>query len=498
MVTILVVPAAAGLMALREPERYQASARVLVNPQNLAASLENIQDPTLYDKDRNVRTQVELARTPTVAGRTIKAAGLEGWDPSMLLGISSVSAGTGSDILTFSVTHAEPDLATALATEYARQYIRYRRELDTSSLMAAEAAIEKRISSLRRTGGEKSRLFEILLDRQQQLEILQTLQTARAILIRRATGAVKVQPTPARSVVLGAGLGVLLALGLVVLLEALDSRVRSSESIAHRLGLRLLARIPAPPRGLGEKGLVMIGSPNTPGAEAYRILATNLEFSNIEEGARSILFTSAVAKEGKTTTVANLAIALARAGRRVVLLDLDLRSASIHELFGVPQSPGLTDVVLRGVDMEKSLSVVETGSPRTYDGWALRRVSEGRLEILPTGRLPSAPGDVVARIPLGPMLDFLKDRCDIVLIDGPPALQVGDTMAVSPAVDAVVVIARLGVVRAPMLGDMARTLRDCPAPILGVVITDAEVEAEYGYYTDPRERRGVATLSDSS
>jgi polysaccharide biosynthesis transport protein len=510
---LIVVPAVAVAMSVREPSLYRASASVLINLQNLPANLENIPDPTQFDSDRSMRTQVQLARVPEVARRTIAAAKLKNWDPSDLLGISSVSPGDSNDLMTFSVTLGDRTLAATLATEYARQYTKYRRDLDTASLRAARKAAARRIAVMQRAGDTRSALYATLVEREQQLETLQTLYTARAVLVRAASGAGQVQPQPRRKAMFGIGLGLMLGLGLAVLLEALDTRVRSSDVIAERLQLQLLARVPAPPRFRKKDKLVMLVDPNGPEAESFRILRTNLEFANMEESGRTILVTSAVEGEGKSTTVANLAVACARAGRRVVLVDLDLRSSSLHRFFGLAAAPGLTDIVMRGVPVEQAISHVEIGTDRWYrDGsgsgaiqgrWATMRPSdgsngarkgmaplaEGKLGVLPAGTLPSNPGEFVAHLPLGPIFDYLKGQNDLVLIDGPPLLRVGDTVTLSSAVDALVVVARLNVVRARMLDDLGRILRTCPATKLGLVLAGAELEPGYGYLSYPRNRQ---------
>jgi tyrosine-protein kinase len=307
----------------------------------------------------------------------------------------------------------------------------------------------------------------------------------------------------------------LLGIGLAALLEALDSRLRTSESIVDRLGLPLLARIPEPPRKLDRNQLVMIEDPNGPEAEAIRILMTNLELAHLEQPAHSVMFTSAVEKEGKSTTVANLAVALARAGRRVVLVDLDFRNPSLHRFFGLASTPGLTDVVLGRNALKDVINRVDIGSPRSLESlapmsnggptarWAsvARReatpmwagaepshLKEGQLEVLSAGTAAANPGELVAQLPIAPILEFLKGKSDFVLVDGPPLLQVGDAITLSSAVDALIVVSRINVVRAPMLDDLNRVLRACPAKKLGLVVAGAELETGYGYLGYPRHR----------
>lgn len=489
---VVLVPIAALIWSFREPPLYRASAGVLLNAQNLAANLENLPDPTQLDPTRLLNTQAQLARVPEVAERTVEASELEGWSVAGLLEASSVLAEADSDILTFSVTDGDPNLAILVATEYARQYTRYRVDLDTQALRTARKSVTQRLDNLRAAGGEGTAVYASLLDKEAQLETLESLQTARAVLVRPASDAARIQPQPMRNAVFGAALGLLLGLGLAALLEALDTRVRAPGAIAGRLDLRLLGRIPLPPPGLRRgNNLVTLQDPNGPDAEAFRILRTNLEMATMENDARTIMVTSAVEAEGKSTTVANLAVALARAGRHVVLVDLDLRRGSLHRFFGLPEGPGLTDVVLCTAQLGEVLTRVEISSPRSRGAWELRG-SEGELEILRAGARSPSPGEFIAQQPLGPVLDYLKGHCDIVLIDGPPLLHVGDAVTLSSAVDALIVVARANVVRAAMLDDLDRILRASPASVLGLVVTGAEPNAGYGYFEYQRNHQTAA------
>jgi Mrp family chromosome partitioning ATPase/capsular polysaccharide biosynthesis protein len=498
---VLLVPLAAALFSARQPAVYSASAGVLISPQNLPANLEGVFDPTQQNAPRAVQTQAELARVPEVAQRTVEAAGLEGWSAADVLGVSSVATGLDSDILTFSVRYTDQELTARLATEYARQFTRYALELDTRALKAARQAAQVRIEALESAGDTDSPLYASLVEQQQRLETMESLQTSRAILVRPATGAVQVEPRPMRYAVMGVALGLVLGLGLAFLWEALDPRVRSAEAVTSRLGLPLVGRIPQPPRRFRKsERLVMLDDPNGPHAEGFRILRTSFELANIETGARSVMVTSAVEKEGKSTTVANLALALARAGRRVTLVDLDLRRGSLHRFFGVSDRPGITDVALSElsvkflpalarVALSDAIVRVNLGDPVAASDGRAHGLSEGRLDLLPSGSPLANPGEFVARLPLGLILDSLQQRSDIVLIDGPPLLRVGDAIAASSGVDALLVVARLNVIRRAMLDDFGRVLRSSPAAKLGLIVAGADVEGGYEYLTYPYEHR---------
>lgn len=477
-VAALAAPAAAVLLSLEQAPRYEASAEVLLSRQNLASMLTGTTDPTVYQQaDRVAETQAQLARVPLVAQRTLEAAGLRGRTAEDFLAASKVTPATNADLLTFAVTDESPEIAVKLATGYARQFTRYRLELDTAAIARARSEVEAKIGQLEAAGDTRSSLYASLVEKDQQLRTLEALQTSNAYVVRSADTARKVAPRPVRNGLLGLAVGLVLGVALAFLREALDTRVRTAEEVAATLGLPLLARLPEPPRALRRRRqLVMLGMPSGVHAEAFRLFRTNLDFVNLERDARVIMVTSAIQAEGKSTTVANLAVALARAGRQVALVDLDLRRPTIAQFFGLEGKPGITDVALGSVTPEQAIHRIDVtrhaGGPT---------ITGGGLEVLTSGPLPPDVGEFVSTRALASMLRFVRDRADIVLVDAPPLLKVGDALALSARVDALIVVARLNVLRRGMLSELARLLAASPAEKLGFVATDPQGDDGYGY-----------------
>lgn len=480
---VLIVPTLAVLLALRQDAVYQASSEVLLNTQNLALSLTGTSDPlTTRTPERVAETQAQLARVPEVAKRVLERAGVRDRTPEDFLAASAVVPRTNADLLVLTVNDGDPELASRLASIYAREYTKYRSVLDTASFTRARLEVEREIARLERRNERDSALFASLVEKQQQLRTIEALQTANASVVRDTDQAYKISPRPKRSAILGLVLGTILGLGLAFLREALDTRVRTTEEIERVLGMPLLARIPAPRRELQRANrLVMVAHPSSSEAETYRILRTNFDFFNLDAGARTVMVTSAVSEEGKSTTIANLALALARAGQRVALVDLDLRRPILDRFFRFRGRPGVTDVALG----HAKLAPVDLGPTR--DEQAGKRLGQkgsrqkGSLEVLTAGTLRTTIGDLVASDQLGDVLDELRDRADIVLVDAPPILLVGDAMQLSPQVDAIIVVTRLGFVRRQMIADLRRALDASPALKLGFVVTGAELEHDYRY-----------------
>jgi succinoglycan biosynthesis transport protein ExoP len=495
LASAVLVPLVAVLLSIRQPALYQASAKVLIKRENLAFELQNLTDPTLFDPTRTMQTQAELARLPEVARRTVAAAGVRE-DPSELLGASSVSTADNSDILTFSVTNPNSPVAARLATEYARQFAKYRNELETASVESALRSVEGRIADLEAAGDHDSALRKTLLTMDEQLRTMQALQTARALLVREATGAEKIQPHPVRSGILGGVLGIVLGLGLAFLGEALGTRVRSEERVRALLGLPVLGRLPKPPaRFSGDGRLVTLDLPTGPDAEAFRILTTNLGFVTLENPAKTIMITSALPREGKTTTIANLAVVLARQGRHVTLVDLDLQAPSVHRVFGVDDGPGLTDVALGQASLDDAFvplaiendqndapalirKFIAGGSEEYSNGHGPEL--QGSLGIVRCGTPPPNSGDFVVLQSVKEILKTLATASDLILIDAPPLLVSGAALALTAEVEGILVVTRLKFLRARALRELKHALDSTPARKLGIIISNAEGISYYG------------------
>lgn len=268
------------------------------------------------------------------------------------------------------------------------------------------------------------------------------------------------------ALMIGLGLG----LGLAVLFEHLDNTVKTPEDVQQALGLPFLGMIPELPAGdvpAGEAGPFVLRQPQSPVAEAYRVLRTNVLFSSAETSGRVLLVTSANPGEGKTTTVANLAASLAENGARVLAVDADLRRPTLHQHFGVDKTPGLSDVIV-GASL---------AAPAT------RHARPRGLHVLPCGYLPPNPTELLGALSTRELLQALRKRYDWVLVDAPPVLAMADTPVLAPWADGVVLVVWAEVCPRPALQRTVDQLRGVGGRITGVVLNKVDLARNSYYYS---------------
>jgi polysaccharide biosynthesis transport protein len=492
----LIAALTAFILTARQSSLYKAGGQVRINTTNIVAAVTGVSTSSAFgDPTRFLATQANVARDRKLAELVVAKAGVSGMTPDKFLSESSASAQTDADVLDLAVTDPSAGAATRLATTYAEQFKTYTAALQTAEINGTLAAVEKQLRPLRAAGDTSSPKFQEL-STQESLLIAVGRGLAGNITASPAEGAAKVRPRPKRAAILGGLLGFALGIGLAFLAEALDKGVRSEKEIEEILGVPLLGRVPRPTRRLAnENKLVMLEEPIGLHAQTFRRLRTSLEFVNLEREARMIMVTSALPREGKSTTVANLAVALARAGRRVLLVDLDLAKPSLQSFFGFGSDRGFTDVVVKRTSLSEGIRSIalpgpgrlladpsNNGNPPT----AIATTSNGRtngesiLNVLPAGTIPPAPDEFLETDRVSAVLEDISGQFDLVLLDTAPLLPVSDVVALSGRVDGIVVVTRLGIHRR-QLEELARQLHNCRAPILGFILTGTRHGDSYTY-----------------
>jgi succinoglycan biosynthesis transport protein ExoP len=431
---------AGSLFVLGEQRRYEATASVLELGQGAAT----ISASAARSDPQDAAAEVALARSPQVVQRVLRQRVAEGISRRSLLAHARVSAEPDRAVVEFRVSDVSPGRAQALATAYARAFAGVRAEL---------------------AGAD-----------------------ARAI-VTPAAGAEQVAPRPVRTIGEGLVAGVLGGLLLLFALEALDQRVRRVVEVSRALDLPLLGAPRAPSRPLSDL-FILRDDPYDEAAEAYRILRANLELATVDPRIRVIMVTGALDGDGRTTTTANLAIACALAGRRVALVDLSLRYPALQQVFGLQGHPGLTDVVLDHFPLATTLVQVDLEQAGSLARVPMRQ--PGELDVLVAGPEPVDPAEVIGSPRLADLIEELRAGHDLVLLDAPPLLPVGDALLLSTVADASIVVTNLALLRRPMLSQLRCAVRACAAIPLGFVATGvgaAERDRSGGYYYERRTRR---------
>jgi non-specific protein-tyrosine kinase len=394
---------------------------------------------------------------------------------------------TGQDdnLVIFTVNSDDPQQAVQVANAVASEYLRWREELAGEQVRRAVLALQERIQ--REPVGSQRRTD--LQQRLNELQVLESVPSANAVIVERARTAPKTSPAPVRDTLLGAMIGLILALLLVGLREALDTKIRSEEDVEQLLDTPVLATVQSLPR---RARLVMFGRNEELYGDAYGLLAANL-VQGAGEGTRTIAVTSAIASEGKTSTISNLAVALARRGANVVLADFDVRKPSLAEVFRIPtDAPGVTHLVsgragaaevLWNVSLNGRNIPAATAPGRALTNGGERSKLDGSLSVVPAGS--SLRSGSLSQSPhVAPALDDLRRQAgaDILLLDTPPALVTVEMAELARNVDAVIVVVRQGRVSRRSLRALARQMHSWRSKLAGAVLTDAPMEERHSYY----------------
>jgi succinoglycan biosynthesis transport protein ExoP len=489
---------------------YTAKAKVLFELSSLPAQL-NLGPGSSVTDPNYMTTQANIASLPELAQRVVAKAGVPSETAGRFLADSKASPEAEANVLDLSVSSGVSAAATRLVNTYADEFTTYKAELSKKPIDQLLTRIQAKLDSLQRGGQKDTPAYQSLVQQRDNLQNYGPQLANNAIVVQRAFDAPKVSPRPRRDAILGGLLGLVLGVGLAFFADALDKRVRSEQEIEGILGIPLLGRVPRPTRRLRTANkLVMLEEPTSVHAQTFRRLRTSLEFVNFEQRAKMIMVTSALPREGKSTTVSNLAVALARAGRDVAIADLDLRRPFLHTFFATSSDHGFTDVVVNRVTLDRAIRQIAlpsgghfapapsvNGQPAAAGGNSTngRAGLESVLSVLPAGSIPPAADEFLESQGVSAVLAELSERYDVVLLDTPPLLAVGDVMTLSTKVDAIVVVTRLGIHRR-QLEELSRQLHNCRAPVLGFVLTGASHgdSYSYGYGYDQRayEVRGEA------
>jgi len=287
-----------------------------------------------------------------------------------------------------------------------------------------------------------------------------------------------VSPQVSLNLALGLLVGLAVGVGAVVLREKLDTSIKSADDLSEHFDLKTLGVIgfdPNTPR----RPLLIHDEPQSPRAETFRQLRTNLQFIDIDSAPRSIVITSSVPGEGKTTTTVTLAISLAQTGQRVIVVEGDLRHPQLASYLGLEGAVGLTSVLIGQASLDD----------------ALQPWGEAGLQVLAGGPTPPNPSELLGSHGMHELLRTLEARADLVLLDSPPLLPVTDAAVLSTAASGAVLVIRVERTRREQVNQALNSLQAVGAPVLGAVLNMAPTRGPNAYRVQRQGRARVGARS---
>jgi succinoglycan biosynthesis transport protein ExoP len=487
------VAVGATMVAMRgEPSEYEARAALMVG-QVLQEQQPSAAEMSLARE--LARTYSDLASRRTVREPTMDALGLD-WLPEY-----HVSPVPNTQLLEIRVIDTDPGRAAAVANELAQQLILQAptstgpeeaqdQEFVQEQLDDLEATISATKAEIARQQEALAGMFSAREIANTQAEIAALEQKLRSdqanyneLLILLGQGAVNTlsliesatpptQPTGSgrmMTLAMAGAVGLVLGLATAFLLDYLDDTIRTPEDVDRTMGLTTLAGISLIPGKEPAEKLVTARQPKWPISEAFRALRTSLQLGNPERPLRTLVITSPSPTEGKSTIAANLAVVMAQAGKRVVLLDTDLRRPSLHHIFEVSnRQGGLTEALL-------------SDNP-TLD-WYLKPTAVENLRLFTSGPLPPYPAELLGSPRMAALIDRLKEESDVLLFDSAPVLALTDASVLATQADGTLLVIEAGKTRPSLAKEAAERLRRLGVHIVGVTINRLQPgHRSYDYY----------------
>ena len=503
---IVVATASAYFFSSRQTEMYSAAGTMFYKQEI------NISNPLTGGSvnpvgvDREMATIGDLMAGPEMQEQAAATLEKLGFDPGADFTVTAAqqegssagggSASVASNVVVVTGDSSDPRLAAGAANAYMNAFIEWDRQQARDQIELAIPVIEAALAKYQTKESKLTADYVMLRQRLQDLQILKETSTGNYRVLRpAAVPSAPYAPNPLRSAILGFGVGLFAGIGLAFLLEQFDTRLRRAEDVAAILRQLVLGRIPHISKALlSEDPVVARAHPEGPPAEAFRLLRTNIEYMRSVDSFKSLMVTSSVQGEGKSMCVANLAVTLAMGGKKVIIVDADLRRPRQHHLFGLENQQGVSTVATGQTALDDALHKVHVVAPAAgagdvdFEAWARGSGSLSRIYVLTSGPLSPNPGEIVSSKHFGAMLEALTEEADVVIVDSPAMLAVGDAPALAPMVDALLFLVDLRAARRPMLQQAADQLVRLPCRTLGLVLHVDKAQSgyySYGYYASP-------------
>ena len=473
---------------------YQASTTVLVD---IASTDGSSEYQSVLMSERLTSTYAGLLTQKPVLESVIEQLQL-GLSAGALEGMITVQPARDTQLIEIQVESTNPEMASIVANRLIEVFIVQNEIQQSERYAASKVSLEAQLervdqkivetnTALARLGSgtayetERNRLELNLAQYQNTYSgLLQSYEEVRTKEAGSISSIVQVEPAsppvePVRPRVvtnsaLAGVVGIMLAVGLIFLFDALDNTVKNPDQIESVTGLSVIGMVPKYP--VEEGSPITILKPRHPSVEAFRVLRTNLKYASVDKKIQKIMITSAEPGVGKTELATNLAVVFAQSGSEVMLIDADLRRPKVHHRFGMENRTGLSRVFIRGLDQKNEVVIRNSDVPK--------------LSILTAGPLPPNPSELLGSEKMSEILDSYSDRVEYLFVDTPPVLAVTDAVIISQLVDGVILVVKPGETQISALKQAVERLRQVDANLLGVVLNKIPKNGRsyyYEYYT---------------
>lgn len=488
VIAVLVTGAAALTFSLIRDEVYEAQADLLLlESSQSSAVIQTALSGFSALPERSLQTQVRMMKLRPVYERAIRRLDLR-MHPDELAAVTEIEGEGQTNIVSVRVKDENPKRAAEIANAIASEYELWASEFSRERIRAAADEVEDQLDEVKdelvaagdalgKNPTDKEKLeiqligedYAGLSEKLRQLRISEQMEVGPIQVINTAAVPEEpVSPLPLRDTVLGLVVGLILGVGGVFVAEALDLTIKTPEQAVELTGAPLIGVVPL--RREGDTAAVALSHGSTsPVGEAFRGIRNSLDFINFEHDIKTVLVTSAVPGEGKSTVSSNLAVGLARSGKRVVLISVDFHRPKSALYLGASETLGLSHVLSDQYPLEACLQTAE----------------EPGLLILASGKVPPNPSEMLSSERMGALIEQLAEDADWIVLDGPPVLAVADTTAVAKWADGVIMVVRAEKTSRDALDRSIKMLGGVGAKLIGSVLlgvrSSGADSSTYGY-----------------
>ncbi|MBE7474468.1 MAG: hypothetical protein DPW09_18485 [Anaerolineae bacterium] len=485
LLSTTIAAVASYLASTQQPRIYQTTTTILVG-QVIQKANPDGSDFALTEQ--LAESYAQIARRQPVLQATVDALGLDmGWqDLQWRVNAYSIPR---TQLLGITVQDISPERAVAIADEIAHQLIlqspaspnnkarQDRGQFVQNQLVELEGRIQKAQEQVKELQAKLDTALSAreIKDLQAQIADLETLtdkwQTTYTGLLDFLQGgdspnyltviepaqlsSTPISPNVKLNVLLAAAVGFVLAVGAALLLEYLDNTFKSVDDLGTSLGLTALGSIERISGNDYKDKLITVHDLFSPTAESYRLIRSNIQFMSVDQPTKSMVITSSNPGEGKSMTAANLAIIMAQAELKTILVDADLRRPTLHKVFGAPNLGGLTDL-LRSPEFELNSYMKNTGIEN--------------LQLLTSGPLPPNPAELLGSQRMAQLVQLLEEMADVIIFDSPPVLAVTDALVLAKRTDGVIMVTQANRTRRDVTKEALKRLNQVTANLLGIIL----------------------------